>query len=76
MLSQLRPGVDGVVLRLASGSMATFLPQVWERLPDRARFLDLLAGKAGGAPGDWREPGTTVMIYQVASFGDADSPPP
>ena len=62
LLSQLRPGLDGVVLRLASGSMATFLPQVWERLPDRARFLDTLAGKAGGAPGDWREPGTTVMI--------------
>jgi AmmeMemoRadiSam system protein A len=76
LLSQLRPAVDGVVLRLASGSMATFLPQVWERLPDRERFLDTLAGKAGGAPGDWRQPGTTVLIYQVASFGDADPPAP
>ena len=76
LLAQLRPRVDGVVLRLAAGGMATFLPQVWERIPDPARFLDTLAGKAGGAPGDWRAPGATVMIYQVASFGDAEPPAP
>ncbi len=34
----LRPGIDGVVLGLGS-KRATFLPQVWEQLPDPAQFL-------------------------------------
>lgn len=46
LAASLVPGVDGVIL--ARGARrATFLPQVWEALPDPDAFLDALAEKAG-----------------------------
>jgi AmmeMemoRadiSam system protein A len=42
----LRPGVDGVLLD-AGGRRATFLPSVWEKLPDGRSFLRQLLLKAG-----------------------------
>jgi AmmeMemoRadiSam system protein A len=42
----LRPGVDGVILE-AGGHRGTFLPQVWEQLPDPRQFLAHLKQKAG-----------------------------
>ncbi|MBF0108121.1 MAG: AmmeMemoRadiSam system protein B [Magnetococcales bacterium] len=53
LLRQLQPGVHGVILSQA-GRRATFLPQVWEQLPDPVTFLTHLCQKAG-LPGDcWR----------------------
>jgi len=72
LLKKLRPGVDGVVLRL-EGASATFLPQVWDHLPDPEAFLDTLSRKAGRASGAWRHPGTRVEIYQVSSFEEKKS---
>jgi AMMECR1 domain-containing protein len=37
-------------------------------LPDKERFLDILAEKAGCEPSDWRKPGTNVYLYEVESF--------
>jgi AmmeMemoRadiSam system protein A len=71
LLRRLRPGVDGVVLQLG-GRGATYLPQVWEQIPDREDFLNNLAEKAGCAPSAWREPGTSVLIYHVESFKESD----
>ena len=68
LLRQLHPGEDGVVLRLAGGDTATYLPQVWEQLPDKVEFLDSLAEKAGRSAGDWRKPGVAVSIYHVVAF--------
>lgn len=51
-LGQLRPGVDGVLLEW-SGRRGTFLPQVWEQLPDPADFLAHLKLKAGLPAGFW-----------------------
>jgi AmmeMemoRadiSam system protein A len=45
----LRPGVDGLILD-HRGRRATFLPQVWEQLPDPADFLRHLKLKAGLPP--------------------------
>ncbi len=46
LVAKLRPGVDGLVI--AKGSRrATFLPSVWESLPDPAQFLVHLKLKAG-----------------------------
>lgn len=45
-LASLRPGVDGVVLS-AEGRRSTFLPQVWDQLPEPADFLAQLKVKAG-----------------------------
>ena len=50
----LRPGVDGIYLEF--GEMrATFLPQVWENLPDPLDFLRELRRKAGLPPRFWHE---------------------
>src|SRR2546423_3973150 len=46
LLAQLRPGEDGVILE-AEGRRATYLPQVWESIPDKRLFMRELARKAG-----------------------------
>ena len=65
--AKLRPGVDGVVLNDGSRK-ATFLPQVWEKLPDPAGFLSQLCAKMGAAPNLWRHKHLEVKIYQVDEF--------
>ena len=71
LLAKLQPGKDGVVLKLDDRG-ATFLPQVWEQLPDKVEFLNRLSEKAGCAPGDWRKPGTSVLIYRVEAFKESE----
>ncbi len=70
LLAKLRPNVDGVILKIGFQS-ATFLPQVWEKIPDKVTFLDQLALKAGASRGAWRESGTKVEVYQVEAFEEA-----
>ncbi len=63
----LRPGVDGVVL--SDGlHKATFLPQVWNQLPDPEDFLSQLCLKMGAAPDLWRRRPLQVWTYQVEKF--------
>ena len=71
LVQKLRPGIDGVVLRL-DGREATFLPQVWNELSGKVEFLDHLAQKAGRAPDAWQSPGTEVLIYQAVAFQEKD----
>ena len=52
LLARLRPGVDGVVLELGA-RRATFLPQVWDALPDARDFLRALKRKAGMPSDFW-----------------------
>ena len=54
------------------GRVATYLPQVWEQLPDKVDFLDSLAEKAGCSRRDWRGRGVTVAIYHVELFKESD----
>lgn len=49
LMSQLRPGIDGLML-FAGCRSATFLPQVWDQLPEPQMFLAALKQKAGLAP--------------------------
>ena len=46
LLAQVRAGEDGIILEY-NGKRATYLPQVWEGLPDKRRFFDELKRKAG-----------------------------
>lgn len=69
LLARLRPGVDGVVLS-ASGRRATFLPQVWEQLPDPADFLARLRRKAG-LPADYWGRDVIVETYTVTAWQEA-----
>ena len=67
LLEKLRPGIDGVLLRDGQ-RRATFLPQVWEKLPDPADFLDNLCYKMGAPRDLWRKKHLDVSIYQVEEF--------
>jgi AmmeMemoRadiSam system protein A len=58
----LRPGVDGVIVETGAWHRATFLPKMWQEMPDPAVFLEHLWFKAGIAPGVWHE-GTTLRTY-------------
>ena len=63
----LRPGQDGVIL--SDGiRRATFLPQVWEQLPQAEEFLSHLCAKMGARANLWREKALDVQIYHVEEF--------
>ena len=67
LLARLRPGVDGVILR-DGVRRATFLPQVWEQVPEKEEFLSHLCMKMG-APADlWKSKQLGVQVYQVEEF--------
>jgi AmmeMemoRadiSam system protein B/AmmeMemoRadiSam system protein A len=68
---QLRPNVHGVIL---SNGMhrSTFLPQVWEQLPDKEMFLEHLCLKGGMPATAWKDPATKVEVYHAEVFGEKD----
>ncbi len=66
LLSLLRPGIDGLILEEGS-RRGTFLPAVWESLPDPASFLQQLKMKAGFSPGYWSD-SITAYRYETESF--------
>ena len=68
LLSKLCPHVDGVILRDDSYHQATFLPQVWEKIPNPVEFLDNLCYKMGLEPDLWRRKHFEVLTYQVEEF--------
>jgi hypothetical protein len=52
LVAQLRPGIDGLVIDDGL-RRATFLPAVWNALPDPGAFLHALRRKAGMPAGVW-----------------------
>jgi AmmeMemoRadiSam system protein A len=67
LLGKLRPGVDGVTL-IDGRRRATFLPQVWDKLPDGKAFLAHLCSKMGAPEDLWRKKRLRVQVYQVEEF--------
>jgi AmmeMemoRadiSam system protein B/AmmeMemoRadiSam system protein A len=66
LLRQIRAGEDGLILE-AGGRRATFLPQVWQGVPDKRAFLGQLLRKAG-LPADTRLEACTISRYRVMKF--------
>ncbi|MCG8550052.1 MAG: AmmeMemoRadiSam system protein A [Desulfobacterales bacterium] len=69
LLQRLVPFKDGVIIKQGS-NQATFLPQVWEQLPDPASFLSQLCIKAGLDADEWAKGGLTVHTYRVHLFSE------
>jgi len=67
---QLVPGVDGVILEYGS-LRGTFLPSVWESLPECPEFVRHLKQKAGLSPDFWAD-GIRVYRYRTESFSEHD----
>ena len=55
LLANLEVGRDGVLISSGTAD-ATFLPAMWDRLPDPLTFLRHLEAKAGLRPGHWPAP--------------------
>ncbi len=72
-LAQLRPGIDGVLFEYGR-QRSTFLPQVWEQLPDATQFMAHLKHKAGLAPTFWAD-GVRLQRYTVHKWKETDFAP-
>lgn len=69
-LAQLRPQVDGIVFEYGQ-YRSTFLPQVWEQLPDAETFMAHLKHKAGLSPRFWHDD-IRLYRYTVTKFKEKD----
>jgi AmmeMemoRadiSam system protein A len=67
LVQKLTPGRDGLIIKKGF-LQATFLPQVWEQLPDKKTFLTHLCMKAGLAGNAWENEKLEVFTYQVQAF--------
>ena len=65
-LAQIRPNVDGIVFEYGH-YRSTFLPQVWEQLPQPRQFMAHLRRKAG-LPEDFWEEGVKLSRYTVTKW--------
>ncbi len=63
----LRPGIDGVILT-DGRRRATFLPQVWEKMPRCEDFLSQLCLKMGASHDLWKSKKLEIWTYQVEAF--------
>lgn len=68
LLAAVRPGVDGLLLE-AGRHRGTFLPQVWEQLPDPREFLAHLKTKAGLGKKAWGRD-WQVSRYTVTAWSE------
>ena len=67
----LRPGKDGLILSDRRGRSATFLPQVWDELPDPHDFVSHLLAKAGIRPSyDWTGGEIDCQRYEVTAYAE------
>jgi len=65
-LAQLRPGIDGVIFE-CDQHRSTFLPQVWQQLPNTADFMAQLKRKAGLSGKFWRDD-VKIFCYTVTKW--------
>jgi AmmeMemoRadiSam system protein A len=70
LLGQIQPGEDGLILQ-DGPNRGTFLPSVWDSLPDAHDFLTHLKLKAGLAANHWSGR-VEVYRYHTESFGDTE----
>ncbi|MBS6715761.1 MAG: AmmeMemoRadiSam system protein B [Bifidobacterium longum] len=67
----LRPGKDGLILADRRGCSATFLPQVWDELPNPHDFVAHLLAKAGIRPSyDWNDGEIDCQRYEVTAYAE------
>lgn len=72
LIAALRPGRDGLIIQ-DGRRRATFLPQVWEQIPEPAQFLAQLKRKAGLAPDHW-SPTMKAWRYSVTKIARRSAP--
>ncbi|MCU7946898.1 MAG: AmmeMemoRadiSam system protein A [Candidatus Thiodiazotropha sp. (ex Cardiolucina cf. quadrata)] len=66
LIGKIRPAIDGLIL-VDGQHRGTFLPSVWESLPDTRSFLYHLKQKAG-LPGEYWSDSLEIYHYETESF--------
>lgn len=66
LVGKLRPGVDGLLLEYG-GRRGTYLPQVWDQIPDPSDFLASLVTKARLPQGFWSDD-VAISRYTVTAY--------
>lgn len=69
LLEKIQPFKDGIIIKY-KGNSATFLPEVWETLPDKQLFLSNLCLKAGLEPQCYKSLKLQVFRYRAMSFSE------
>jgi AmmeMemoRadiSam system protein A len=72
LLECLTPHEDGLVI-IADGRRATFLPKVWESLPDPQQFVAALKAKCG-LPADYWSERVKFLRYGTTTYAESDQP--
>ena len=70
-LEEIKPMIHGVVLSQGY-RQSTFLPQVWEQLPDKDQFLSHLSMKAGLSSEAYKDPQTKFQTYTGLVFSEKE----
>ncbi|MSQ52834.1 MAG: AmmeMemoRadiSam system protein B [Betaproteobacteria bacterium] len=73
LIRQLEPGKDGLIIESTGGAKArrgTFLPQVWESIPEPENFISQIKLKAG-MPADTRTTACRFKRYRVVKWIEA-----
>jgi AmmeMemoRadiSam system protein A len=69
LLNKVKPFEDGLILKLGN-YQGTFLPAVWEDLPDKEQFLAHLCLKAGLEPDCILKYHPEIFVYKTREFSD------
>lgn len=67
LLQKLKPHQHGIIISKKYHS-ATYLPQVWEQLPDKKDFLSNLCIKAGLEKNAWKHKDIIIKTYSAEYF--------
>lgn len=70
LLESVQPGVDGLLLE-ERNYRATFLPKVWDQLPEPHQFLEQLLLKAG-LPADYWSSTLRLSRYRTLTFAESE----
>ena len=67
LIQALSPGVDGVLVK-DDDKRATFLPKVWEKIPDPYLFMGMLCRKMGVPEDTWQKQQLEIYVYRTESI--------
>jgi len=72
LLQKLKPGIHGLIFE-GGGKRATYLPTVWDMLPDPKMFVRELKQKAG-LPADYWDSQVVCQVYETVIIAEPDCP--
>lgn len=71
ILEKIEVGKDGLILERGLNS-GLLLPQVWEKIPQKEKFMEMLCLKAGLTPDSWMDENVKVYKFKVEAFKEVE----